>query len=36
MTAKQIIEQVEKLVNQMIEVAINDTYEKQQKKKVTV
>ena len=33
---RKTIEQVEKLVNQMIEVAFNDTYEKQQKKKVTV
>ena len=33
---RKTLEQVEKLVDQMIEIAFNDTYEKQQKKKEAV
>ncbi len=35
-TNRQTLEQIEKLVDQMIEIAFNDEYEKQQKKKVAV
>ena len=33
---RKTLEQVEKLVDEMIKVAFNDTYEKQQKKKLAV
>jgi len=33
---RETLEQVERLVDQMIEIAFNDTYDKQQKKKVAV
>ena len=35
-TNRKTIDQVEKLIDQMIEVAFNDEYEKQQKKRVAV